>query len=678
MSTGRGRVGASAAAAAAVLLLSMVAATEVSAATPLNLLTTDQATVETTATGFGNGYSASVARSTAVAAEGSASLAVTATVTKGMAARTAGGVAVAPGTTVTASAEARVDAGVAAPSKAMVQLRFWTASGASAGVSNGSWTSVSGTAWTRLTKGSTAVPVTAATVSVFVVVQATAVGDRYFTDKWGLWAGSTLPVWSAPGSGSAGGSAPDTTPPSPVPSITVVPDTASGRLAVSWSAATDDAGVTAYRVFLSPAPGSGTGVAPSAIVSTRSWTSGALAPGDHVVEVLAVDAAGNVSASSTPVTTTLASPPPPPPAPAPGTNVLTVNQADVEASTLGFEVAYGGTSIARSSDSAVHGASSLMLTSTSTASFAVRTARTWTTVTGGLPYAASVSVRAGALAAPGRRVLVQLRSFDANGAQVAVANSAWVSATPGAWVRVTAVSTPPAAAARVSIHLVAETAAVGDTYLADAWGLWQSATVPTWSLPAADTAASVALFLGDSYAAGAGATTTSRRWTSVLSAQRGWLEANLARGGTGYLKTATTTGCGLAYCPTFREMTADAVAARPDIVVVSGGRNDLTLVTTDPSGVHQAVLDTYAALRQGLPSSRIYAITPMWDASTPPSVLQTLRGWVAEAAAQNDVTLVDGAETWLLGHPEWITSDKVHPNDLGYAQLAQRVGGSLG
>ena len=52
MSTGRGRVGASAAAAAAVLLLSMVAATEVSAATPLNLLTTDQATVETTATGF--------------------------------------------------------------------------------------------------------------------------------------------------------------------------------------------------------------------------------------------------------------------------------------------------------------------------------------------------------------------------------------------------------------------------------------------------------------------------------------------------------------------------------------------------------------------------------------------------------------------------------------------------
>lgn len=689
----------------ALLLAALTPGGTALAAASANLLTVDQATVEGSASGFANGYSASLSRSTTVASEGTASLAVTATATAGMAARTTGGIAVAPGSSVTASVEARVDPSVASPSKALVQLRFWTSTGASAGVVNGSWTKMTATSWTRLTKGATTVPSTAATVSVFFVVQSTSVGHRYYADKWGLWSGTTLPTWSAPVTAPA----PDTTPPTAPVTVSAVPDATTGRIAVSWSPSADDTGVTAYQVYVWPATASAASSAPTASVPVTTWTSDPLAAGDYDISIVALDAAGNASTATPFVVATVAAPAPSPtptptptatptptptptptetptptptptptatptptPTVAPGTNLLTSNQADVESSTLGFELAYGGASIGRSAESSAQGAWSLSLAATSTASFAVRTARTWTAVSGGTPYAAALSVRPGTNVTPGRRVLAQVRTYDAAGTQVSVANGPWTTVAPGSWARLSVVSATPATAVRLSVHLVVETAAVGDSYLTDAWGLWQTSSVPTWSAPPPG-AATVALFLGDSYTAGTGASATSKRFSSLVSGGRGWLEANYARGGTGYLKTSTTNGCGLAYCPTFKEMAVDAVAARPDIVVVAGGRNDLTLVGTDPTTVHQAVLDTYATLRQGLPSARIYAVTPMWDATVPPAVLQTLRSWVVEAAAANGVTLVDNADTWLVGHPEWITSDNVHPNDAGHSQLAQQL-----
>jgi lysophospholipase L1-like esterase len=349
-----------------------------------------------------------------------------------------------------------------------------------------------------------------------------------------------------------------------------------------------------------------------------------------------------------------------------------VNQADVEASTLGFEPAYGGLALARSTAGSVSGTSSLQITATAAGQLAVRTTRGWTPALPGEPYSAAVAVRTGASVAPGHRVLLQLRVYDAAGTQLSVVNGPWTTVSATSWTRTTTTTRAPTSAATLSLFLVVETAAANEVYLADTWGAWRSATVPDWNLPA-PSSSRVAVFLGDSYSAGTGASSSRTRWTSVVSTARGWLEANLARGGTGYVKTSSTSGCGLTYCPTFLEMAADAVAAAPDVVVVAGGRNDLLLASTNPAAVHQAVLDTFARLRQGLPTTTIYAVTPMWDSSTPPAVLQDLRTWVIEAAAAQGATLVDGADGWLLGHPEWISADGVHPNDAGHAQLAQHV-----
>lgn len=610
----RGATAASVVGAAAVVVALLPSVLSPAAAVAPNLLTANQASVETDLTGLGHGYYAeTITRTTARALDGAASASLVATSKSGMALRTVPRPAV-PGASYSASAVVRTASG---SQQVLVQLRFWTASGAALGAWNGAWTTAGSSTWTRAVRAAAVAPSTAATMSLYVVVQSSAVGATAYVDELGLWQSSTVPAWTIPGA-----------------TATATP--------TSTSAATTTTSAAPAPTTTSPAP------APTTSSAAPTTSSAAPAP-------------------STPS-----------PAPAGGpVNLLTVNEADVESSTLGFEPAYGGMSLARATDASVNGASSLGVTSTSSATFAVRTARTWTPVTSGLPYAAALSVRPGPEVAAGRRVLVQVRTYDDTGTQVSVANGPWTTVVPGAWTRLSVVSTPPAPSTRISVLLVVETAAVGETYRADTWGLWQSATVPAWNLPTPG-AATVALFLGDSYTAGAGASTTSRRWTSLLATKRGWLEANYARGGTGYLKTATTNGCGLTYCPTFTEMAAEAVAAAPDLVVVAGGRNDLTLVTTDPTAVHRAVLDTFALLRAGLPSARIYAVTPMWDATTPPAVLQTLRSWVLEAAAAQGVTVVDGAETWLVGHPEWITADNVHPDDAGYAVLAQRIDAGVG
>lgn len=48
-----------------------------------------------------------------------------------------------------------------------------------------------------------------------------------------------------------------------------------------------------------------------------------------------------------------------------------------------------------------------------------------------------------------------------------------------------------------------------------------------------------------------------------------------------------------------------------------------------------------------------------------------------EAAATIGADYLPGASHWIEGHPEWMASDGLHPNDEGYAELAGRMNASL-
>jgi lysophospholipase L1-like esterase len=465
--------------------------------------------------------------------------------------------------------------------------------------------------------------------------------------------------------------APDTIRPTAPSRVAVAASGDPGTLTVSWSASTDNVAMGRYRVFLSPAPGSGAAGPPSGVVTGTRWTSGLLAPGAWTATVVAIDRSGLTSAPSASVTAVLG-------LPDAAQNMLTANQASIESSTAGFDPASGTTGtlqLARDTSVALDGASSLRLTALTSGSISARSSRNWSPAAPGSAYSASIAVHAGAGTPAGRQAHVQMRFYDAaQGVSPQVVNSSSIAVPTSGWTRLSLSGVvAPSSAAYVTVGLVVDAPNAGESYLTDAWGLWRSAALPAWALPPVRTARPLVAILGDSYESGLGTTRESARWSSLVATRNGWLEANLGRGGTGFVTTAGSGGCGLPVCPTITDMASAAVAAKPDIVLVSGGRNDGAATPA----VQAAIETTIAALRAGLPNARIVVISPMWDSSTPGPALASMEAWEAASAGAHAAQLVPGAASWLTGHPEWI-ADGVHPNDQGYAQIATRVLDALG
>ncbi|WAC66493.1 SGNH/GDSL hydrolase family protein [Agrococcus sp. SL85] len=181
----------------------------------------------------------------------------------------------------------------------------------------------------------------------------------------------------------------------------------------------------------------------------------------------------------------------------------------------------------------------------------------------------------------------------------------------------------------------------------------------------------VAVFIGDSYTYGAGRSSEAASFPAQLGELRGWRVVNIARGGTGYATSAGEDGCGFAYCETYAEVIPEAVAAAPDVVVVSGGRNDLG--TED---LEAGVVAFFEELRAALPEARIYVTSPLWGATEPPAELRALARWVEREAEAHDATYLELGDLFL-GQPELIQADGVHPNDDGLARLARAIDDAL-
>lgn len=180
-----------------------------------------------------------------------------------------------------------------------------------------------------------------------------------------------------------------------------------------------------------------------------------------------------------------------------------------------------------------------------------------------------------------------------------------------------------------------------------------------------------AVFIGDSYTQGTGASAPEKRWVSLVAAAKGWGFDNLGRGGTGYLSTSDERGCGLSFCPNFGGMIGQAVAAKPSTVVVSGGQNDFTAFNETRPAVIEAINKTYADLRAKLPNTKIVAVGP----STPWGVNPDVEAY--DQAVQDAAKSV-GATYVSLINPDVIVDsmlvkDGAHVNDEGHKAIAERV-----
>lgn len=194
---------------------------------------------------------------------------------------------------------------------------------------------------------------------------------------------------------------------------------------------------------------------------------------------------------------------------------------------------------------------------------------------------------------------------------------------------------------------------------------------PSRSSGGPSTSAKVAVFLGDGAVQGlAGGDAVTNRWSTAVARGQGWTEDNLGRAGTGYAATPTDPAvCWMASCPPVPHMIADAVAARPAVVVVSAGAADLALLPDSAAAVRTAVNRTYRELSAALPHARVIALSPMWSGTDPaPAELTTLDGWVRSAARRYGAEYVPGGASWLAGTPDATTDGDL--SEAGHLRVA--------
>ena len=190
------------------------------------------------------------------------------------------------------------------------------------------------------------------------------------------------------------------------------------------------------------------------------------------------------------------------------------------------------------------------------------------------------------------------------------------------------------------------------------------------STPSIPTPTPLAVFIGDSYTQGVGG--GGVQWPALVGEVRGWDVENLGLGGTGYIRTSDVNGCGRPYCGSYGE-TVDEIVGSPTYIVVSGGRNDFGLPIADVSAAADAL---FGELRDRYPDAKILAIAPWFDDDPPPSDPADFARAIQTAALNHDVVFLDAGQP-LLGRPDLVAEDGLHPNAPGYQAIAAAVAAVL-
>jgi hypothetical protein len=167
--------------------------------------------------------------------------------------------------------------------------------------------------------------------------------------------------------------------------------------------------------------------------------------------------------------------------------------------------------------------------------------------------------------------------------------------------------------------------------------------------------------LGDTYAAPGGAHDAGHGFPALLGDAEGWDVDVISCAGAGY---ATPGTCGSDYAGLIPRI----VAAKPDRVIVTGGRYDVGRYQSSAAAANAF----FTQLAMALPDTPVFAISPVWDASHAKTPLGVVQQSVSAAAAAHGATYVDIGEP-LRDHPELIAADGVLPNDAGSTALAQAI-----
>ncbi len=180
--------------------------------------------------------------------------------------------------------------------------------------------------------------------------------------------------------------------------------------------------------------------------------------------------------------------------------------------------------------------------------------------------------------------------------------------------------------------------------------------------------APVVAFYGDSYTLGTGASSESKRWSTIICRGRGWNEFNPSVNGLGFVNNRVMDGV---------DEPAMIVAQHPDIVIITMGLNDNFSYARASTQIHHAIIGDLSGMKRQLPDARFIVVEPFWYSDERPKSVAVIIGWVHQEAIAIGADYVPGASHWIEHHPEWMASDGLHPNDAGYAHMAVRMDQAL-
>lgn len=173
----------------------------------------------------------------------------------------------------------------------------------------------------------------------------------------------------------------------------------------------------------------------------------------------------------------------------------------------------------------------------------------------------------------------------------------------------------------------------------------------------------VALFIGDSYTAGAGGIRARSTYAALTCRIMRWQLGIDALPGTGY---ATASG-GQNYQD---RLYATSETYAPDYVFVTGGYSDTMDPEVSDSDMKAAARNYLARVQGDWPEATVFVLSPFWVDENPGAKLIQLRKHVRSAAKEAGLTWVD-TDDWLQG--KTTSSDGVNVTGPGHASLAKHL-----
>lgn len=188
-----------------------------------------------------------------------------------------------------------------------------------------------------------------------------------------------------------------------------------------------------------------------------------------------------------------------------------------------------------------------------------------------------------------------------------------------------------------------------------------------------DSRPPVALWFGDSFTAGTGATGQGTAESCLTSVALGYVCALDAQGGTGYVADGQVNS--KSFQPLGKRLPETASQYQhPDLIVIDAGRNDGTAPIAE---VEAAAARYYNGIEKAYPNKPVVLIAPYFMGDGP-GAFADLRAWMRQQAKARDWVFIDPiAEGWTRSWSGLVIADGVHPSPAGHKAIAERLSAAL-